>query len=203
MDRNVAARQKKCSTLKKTQHVQGVTTLNVKLLYRTDYSANTEVSTSVPVQRRQAAMPKKPPKAGRFWRARKTAQCRCYVLIKRRFPSYLRTGQRAALREHREHREHREQEALKHRRDETGAGSCSFFRPTHPTSEQREKHTMATQPQRARSAHRRGTKEPTLLPPPSDSPGNGAGSGGGHNCGNKSHARRSSTRRLYRPPSAL
>jgi len=128
-------------------------------------------------------MPKKPPKAGRFWRARKTAQCRCYVLIKRRFPSYLRTGQRAALREHREHREHREQEALKHRRDETEAGSCSFFRPTHPTSEQREKHTMATQPQRARSAHRRGTKEPTLLPPPSDSPGNGAGSGGGHDCG--------------------
>jgi hypothetical protein len=42
---------------------------------------------------------------------------------------------------------------------------------------------MATQPQRARSAHRRGTKEPTLLPPPSDSPGNGAGSGGGHDCG--------------------
>ena len=66
MDRNVAARPKKCSTSKKMQHVQGVTTLNVKLLYRTDYSANTEVSTSVPVQRRQAAMPKKPPKAGRF-----------------------------------------------------------------------------------------------------------------------------------------
>ena len=31
------------------------------------------------------------------------------------------------MREHREHREHREQEALKHRRDETEAGSCSFF----------------------------------------------------------------------------
>ena len=145
------------------QHVQGVTTLNVKLLYRTDYSANTEVSTSVPVQRRQAAMPKKPPKAGRFWRARKTAQCRCYVLIKRRFPSYLRTGQRAALREHREHREHREQEALKHRRDETEAGSCSFF-PTHPPNlgtkrETHDGHAAAARSLRAPQRHK-GTHPP-------------------------------------------
>jgi len=103
-----------------------------------------------------------------LWRARKTAQCRCYVLIKRRFPSYLRTGQRAALREHREHREHREQEALKHRRDETEAGSCSFFSdpPTQPRNKERN-----TRWPRSRSALAPRTAEaqrnpPSSLPPP-------------------------------------
>ena len=104
--------------------------------------------------------PRNRQKQAACWRTRKTAQCRCYVLIKRRFPSYLRTGQRAALREH---REHREQEALKHRRDETETGSCSLS-PTHPPNlgtkrETHDGHAAAARSLRAPQRHK-GTHPP-------------------------------------------